>query len=107
MAHAYIFSRTSFAFNDMKCSTVQTFSGLASCAVDLHSSSYSDDSRITLRDTNTSDKLELEGLTNAVLRGAVKSYVTQLGYRKDDASAGAFLKELSDQLARTLEKKEA
>nr|BAR33688.1 hypothetical protein [uncultured Mediterranean phage uvMED] len=91
----------------MKSATTRTFSGLQSFAVDLYSSSYSDDSRITLRDTNTSDKLELEGLTNAVLRGAVISYVDQLRYRKEDASARAFLEELSGRVARALEKEEA
>ena len=92
---------------DMKSATTQTFSGLAACTVELYSSSYSDDSRICLRDTNTGDRLELEGFTNSVLRGAVKDYLSTLGYRKEDASAAAFLKELADQLARTLEKEEA
>ena len=91
----------------MKSVTNQTFSGLAACTVELHSSSYSDDSRICLRDTNTGDRLELDGLTNAVLRRAVKDYLSTLGYRKEDASAVAFLRELSDQLARTLVKEEA
>ena len=91
----------------MKSATTETFSGLAACTVELYSSSYSDDSRICLRDTNTGDRLELEGLTNAVLRGAVTSYVSQLGYRKEDASTKAFLADLSSQLARILEKEEA
>lgn len=91
----------------MQSATTRTFSGLQSFAVDLYSSSYSDDSRITLRDTNSGDKLELEGITNAVLRGAVTSYVSQLGYRKEDASTKAFLEDLSGQLARILEKEEA
>jgi len=107
MAPAYILPRTSFPFNDMKSATTQTFSGLAACTVELYSSSYSDDSRICLRDTNTSDKLELDGLTNAVLRGAVLSYVHQLGYRKEDANARTFLEELSGSVARALEKEEA
>ena len=92
---------------DMKSATTRTFSGLASFDVDLHSSTYSDDSRITLRDTNSGDKLEMEGITNAVLRGAVLSYVSYMGYRKEDASAREFLKKLSDQLASALEKEEA
>ena len=92
---------------DMQSATTRTFSGLQSFAVDLYSSSYSDDSRITLRDTNSADKVELEGLTNAVLRGAVLSYVHQLGYRKEDASARTFLEELSGSVARALEKEEA
>lgn len=92
---------------DMKSATTRTFSGLASFDVDLHSSTYSDDSRITLRDTNSGDKLELEGITNAVLRGAVLSYVSYMGYRKEDASAREFLQKLSDQLASALEKEEA
>ena len=91
----------------MQSATTRTFSGLQSFAVDLYSSSYSDDSRITLRDTNSADKVELEGLTNAVLRGAVLSYVHQLGYRKEDASARTFLEELSGSVARALEKEEA
>ena len=91
----------------MKCSTVQTFSGLASCAVELYSSSYSDDSRITIRDTNTSDKLEIEGMTNSALQGAVISYVHALGYRKEDAGAKAFLENLSTQLAKAMEKEAA
>lgn len=94
-------------FHDMKSATTRTFSGLASFAVDLYSSSYSDDSRITLRDTNSGDKLEMEGLTNAVLRGAVLNYVSHLGYRKEDKSGRAFLEELSDHVARALEKEEA
>jgi len=91
----------------MKSSTVQTFAGLAACAVDLYSSSYSDDSRITIRDTNTGDKLEIEGLTNAVLRGAVISYVHALGYRKEDEAAKKFLQEFSQQVAKALETAEA
>ena len=107
MASAYI-SRTVLSLSfDMKSATTHTFSGLQSFAVDLYSSSYSDDSRITLRDTNSGDKLEIEGLTNAVLRGAVLSYVHQLGYRKEDASARTFLEELSGSVARALEKEEA
>tara|TARA_R100001510_G_C7590020_1_gene160047 strand:+ start:27 stop:353 length:327 start_codon:yes stop_codon:yes gene_type:complete len=92
---------------DMKSATTRTFSGLASFDVDLHSSSYSDDSRITLRDTNSGDKLEMEGITNTVLRSAVLSYVSYMGYRKEDASAREFLHKLSDQLASALEKEEA
>ena len=93
----------------MKSATTRTFSGLASFDVDLHSSTYSDDSRITLRDTDSGDKLELEGLTNAVLRGAVLSYVSYLGYRKEDASTVEFLRKLSDQVLEALgtEKEEA
>jgi|TARA_Y100000033_G_scaffold36175_1_gene35008 hypothetical protein len=107
MATAYISRTVLSPFSDMKSATTQTFSGLAACTVELYSSSYSDDSRICLRDTNTGDRLELDGLTNAVLRGAVKDYLSTLGYRKEDAGAVAFLKELADQLARTLEKEEA
>ena len=93
----------------MKSATTHTFSGLQSFAVDLYSSTYSDDSRITLRDTDSGDKLELEGLTNAVLRGAVLSYVSYLGYRKEDASTVEFLRKLSDQVLEALgtEKEEA
>ena len=91
----------------MKSSTVQTFAGLAACAVDLYSSSYSDESRITIRDTNTGDKLEIEGLTNAVLRGAVISYIHALGYRKEDETAKKFLQEFSQQVAKALETAEA
>jgi|TARA_R100000027_G_scaffold17446_1_gene12672 hypothetical protein len=91
----------------MKSATTHTFSGLQSFAVELYSSTYSDDSRITLRDTDSGDKLELEGLTNAVLRGAVLSYVSYLGYRKEDASTREFLQKLSEQLASALEKEEA
>lgn len=95
------------SFDDMKSATTRTFSGLASFDVDLYSSSYSDDSRITVRDTNSGDRLEMEGITNAVLRGAVLSYVSHMGYRKEDASARKFLEELSDNIARSLEKEEA
>ena len=86
----------------MKSKTTQTFSGLAACTVELYSSSFSDDSRICLRDTNTGDRLELDGLTNAVLLGAVKDYISTLGYRKEDAGAVAFLRELSDQVLQAL-----
>ena len=107
MATAYIVRNVPSLSNDMKSATTRTFSGLASFDVDLHSSTYSDDSRITLRDTNSGDKLEMEGITNAVLRGAVLSYVSYMGYRKEDASAREFLQKLSDQLASALEKEEA
>jgi len=86
----------------MKASTVQTFRGLAACAVHLYSSSYSDDSRITIRDTNSEEKLELEGLTNAVLRGAVLGYIKELGYRKEDEEAAKFLRKLSAELTKAL-----
>ena len=107
MAQAYISRTVLSPFNDMKSATTRTFSGLASFDVDLHSSTYSDDSRITLRDTNSGDKLEMEGITNAVLRGAVLSYVSYMGYRKEDASCRQFLEKLSEQLASALEKEEA
>ena len=86
----------------MKASTVQTFRGLTACAVHLYSSSYSDDSRITIRDTNSDDKLEFEGLTNAVLRGAVLGYIKELGYRKEDKEAAEFLRKLSAELTKAL-----
>lgn len=107
MATAYIFRTVLSLSFDMKSATTHTFSGLQSFAVELYSSTYSDDSRITLRDTDSGDKLELEGLTNAVLRGAVLSYVSYLGYRKEDAGTHEFLQKLSEQLARALEKEEA
>ena len=107
MATAYISRTVLSPFSDMKSATTQTFSGLAACTVELYSSSYSDDSRICLRDTNTGDRLELDGLTNAILQGAVRDYVTTLGYRKDNDSARKFLTELDEQLSRVLEKEEA
>ena len=86
----------------MKVSTVQTFRGLDACAVNLYSSSYSDDSRITIRDTNSDDQLQLEGLTNAALRGAVLGYIKELGYRKEDEEAAQFLRKLSAELTKAL-----
>ncbi len=91
----------------MKSATTRTFSGLASFDVDLHSNVYNDDSRITLRDTNYGDKLEMDGITNAALRGAVLSYVSYMGYRIDNASAREFLQKLSDQLASALKEEKA
>jgi len=69
----------------------------------MSSSSYRDDSQIVLRDTNSGDKLELEGITNAVLRGAVLRYVSYMAYRKDDAIAREFIQKLADELAQKQE----
>jgi len=91
----------------MKLSTARTYSNLAACTLDLSSSSYRDDSQIVLRDTNSGDKLELEGITNAVLRGAVLRYVSYMAYRKDDASAREFIQKLSDELAQKQEEAKA
>tara|TARA_B100000900_G_C20154553_1_gene543296 strand:+ start:273 stop:548 length:276 start_codon:yes stop_codon:yes gene_type:complete len=91
----------------MKLSTVRTYSNLAACTLDMSSSSYRDDSQIVLRDTNSGDKLELEGITNAVLRGAVLSYVSYMQYRKDDANAREFIQKISDELAKGQEEVKA
>ena len=87
----------------MKKETKTRYSGLAACRVDLHCNSYSDESQITVRDTNTGDSLEIEGMTNTALRGAVFSFVDYQGYRKDNAEAVQFLRKLSEHVAKALE----
>ena len=87
----------------MKKETKTRYSGLAACHVDLHCSSYSDESRITVRDTNTGDSLEIEGMTGTALRSAVLSFVDYQGYRKDNAEAVQFLQKLSEHVAKALE----
>ena len=87
----------------MKKETKTRYTGLAACYVDLHCSSYSDESRITVRDTNTGDSLEIEGMTGAALRGAVFSFVDYQGYRKENAESVQFLRKLSEHVAKALE----
>jgi len=68
--------------------------------VKLYSSSYRDTAEIEIRDTDSSNKITLEGLTIAQLQEGVVEYVKSLGYRKEDEEAQKFLSKLSSELVK-------
>jgi len=84
----------------MQHSTAHTFKIQQSCSVKLYSSSYRDTAEIEIRDTDSSNKITLEGLTIAQLQEGVVEYVKSLGYRKEDEEAQKFLSKLSSELVK-------
>ena len=66
----------------------------------LYSSSYRDESEIEIRDTDSANKITLEGLTIAQLQEGVVEYVKSLGYRNEDEDARKFLLKLSTELTK-------
>ena len=90
---------TSHSLN-MQHSTAHTFKIQQSCSVKLYSSSYRDESEIEIRDTDSANKITLEGLTIAQLQEGVVEYVKSLGYRNEDEDARKFLLKLSTELTK-------
>jgi len=86
----------------MQHSTAHTFKVQQSCSVKLYTSSYRDTAEIDIRDTETANKVSIEGLTIAQLQGGILEYVSSLGYRKEDEEAAKFLRKLSTELAKAL-----
>lgn len=86
----------------MQHSTAHTFKIQQSCSVKLYSSSHRDEAEIEIRDTDSPNKLALEGLTIAQLQEGVVEYVKSLGYRKEDEEAAKFLRKLSAELVKAL-----
>ena len=84
----------------MQHSTAHTFKIQQSCSVKLYSSSYRDTAEIEIRDTDSANKITLEGLTIAQLQEGVVEYVKSLGYRKEDEEAQKFLSKLSSELVK-------
>ena len=84
----------------MQHSTAHTFKIQQSCSVKLYSSSYRDESEIEIRDTDSANKITLEGLTIAQLQEGVIEYVKSLGYRNEDEDARKFLLKLSTELTK-------
>ena len=84
----------------MQHSTAHTFKIQQSCSVKLYSSSYRDDAEIEVRDTDSANKITLEGLTIAQLQEGVVEYVKCLGYRNEDEEAQKFLLKLSTELTK-------
>ena len=68
----------------------------------LYTSSYRDGAEIDIRDTETANKVSIEGLTIAQLQGGIIEYVSSLGYRKEDEAGQRFLLKLSAELAKAL-----
>ena len=68
----------------------------------LYTSSYRDGAEIDIRDTETANKVSIEGLTIAQLQGGIIDYVSSLGYRKEDEAGQRFLLKLSAELAKAL-----
>ena len=90
---------TSHSLN-MQHSTAHTFKIQQSCSVKLYSSSYRDESEIEIRDTDSANKITLEGLTIAQLQEGVVEYVKSLGYRNEDEDARKFLLKQSTELTK-------
>ena len=86
----------------MQHSTAHTFKIQQSCSVKLYSYGHRDEAEIEIRDTDSPNKLALEGLTIAQLQGGIIEYVSSLGYRKEDEEAAKFLRKLSAELAKAL-----
>jgi|TARA_B100001094_G_scaffold63133_1_gene59031 hypothetical protein len=86
----------------MQHSTAHTFKVQQSCSVKLYTSSYHDAAEINIRDTETANKVSLEGLSIAALQGGIIDYVNTLGYRKEDEEAAKFLRKLSAELTKAL-----
>ena len=86
----------------MQHSTAHTFKIQQSCSVKLYSSSYRDESEIEIRDTDSANKITLEGLTIAQLQEGVIEYVKSLGYRNEDEEAQKFLLKLSTELTKIM-----
>ena len=68
----------------------------------LYTSSYRDTAEIDIRDTETANRVSIEGLTIAQLQEGIFEYVRSLGYRKEDEDAEKFLRKLSIELAKAL-----
>ena len=86
----------------MQHSTAHTFKVQQSCTVKLYTSSYRDTAEIDIRDTETANRVAIEGLTIAQLQEGIFEYVRSLGYRKEDEDAAQFLRKLSTELAKAL-----
>ena len=68
----------------------------------LYTSGYRDTAEIDIRDTETANRVAVEGLSVAALQGGIIDYVNTLGYRKEDEEAAKFLRKLSTELAKAL-----
>ncbi len=86
----------------MQHATVHTSKVQQSCSVKLYTSSYRDGAEIDIRDTETANRVAIEGLTIAQLQGGIIDYVNTLGYRKEDEEAVKFLRKLSAELTKAL-----
>jgi len=91
----------------MQKSTETKFRGLGGCAVELHTYGWGDDSNITIRDTQRGDSVVLEGVSTQFLRGSIKNYVRDLGYRDESVERRQFLETLSKELATVLSRWES
>jgi len=87
---------------NMQHSTAHTFKVQQSCTVKLYTSSYRDTAEIDIRDTETANRVAIEGLSVAALQGGIVDYVNTLGYRKEDEDAAQFLRKLSAELTKAL-----
>ena len=87
---------------NMQHSTAHTFKVQQSCSVKLYTSGYRDTAEIDIRDTETANRVAIEGLSIAALQGGIIDYVNALGYRKEDEEAAKFLRKLSTELTKAL-----
>ena len=91
----------------MKCSTVTTFSALASFDVELAVSPWKDQAAITLRETEPGNKIICEGIKNSALRDAVVLFVRSQESHKNKPEVRRFLQELSEGLTEALKESDS
>ena len=91
----------------MHKATETKFNGLGGCAITLYSTGWSDESKITVSDTIGGDSVILDGLSTQYLRGSIKNYVKDLGYRDENVERRQFLETLSEELATVLSRWES
>ncbi len=91
----------------MQKATETKFSGLGGCAVTLNSFGWNDESQITVNDTVGGDSVVLTGVSTQYLRGSIKNYVRELGYRDESVERRQFLETLSEELATVLSRWES
>jgi len=87
---------------NMQKATETKFSGLGGCAVELHTYGWGNESTVTVRDTERGDSVVLNGVSTQFLRGSIKNYVRDLGYRDESVERRQFLETLSEELATVL-----
>ena len=91
----------------MQKATVTKFNGLAGCGITIHSFGWNDESQLTVSDTASGDSVVLDGLSTQYLRGSIKNYVKDLGYRDENVERRQFLETLSEELATVLSRWES
>jgi hypothetical protein len=92
---------------NMQKATETKFNGLGGCAVELHTYGWGNESNITVRDTERGDSVVLNGVSTLYLRGSIKNYVRDLGYRDESVERRQFLETLATELGTVLSRWES